>query len=424
MYQFFKDAFFNFELVRLLGSTSFGGCEIGEALEALPDIREQNPESWYNAWSKAGLRAERLAHEAEQQGNRVARHKALMRASNYFRAAQFMLNSRPDKRILDTAERSVHNFKQGIHLREGPVYEIEIPYESIRLPGYLYLPPASKRLPGGKAPIVITTGGLDSTAEELYLVGGASGPDLGYAVLIFEGPGQGIVLRREAHSYMRPDWETVTGPVLDFLYTFATQHPDLGLDLTRVALHGATLGGYYALRGAADPRISACIAVDPFYSMWEVAITRMPAPFINSWTSGWLSDGVFNGTLGLLSRFNFQLKWELNQVQWAMGMKTPADAMRRMQDFTLQTADGGEYLHQVKCPVMITGAAASIYATEDPSANKIFSRLKHLSESQKHLWVGKEIAEGGLQAKVGAFSLAQHRIFAFLDRQFGIHRSI
>lgn len=424
MYQFFKDAFFNFELVRLLASTSFGGCEIGEALEALPQIRQQDPESWYNAWSKAGSRAETLAQEAELQGNRVARQNALLRASNYFRAAQFMLNSRPDNRILDTAERSVKNFKQGIHLREGPVYEVEIPYENIRLPGYLYLPPASKRLPGGKTPIMITTGGLDSTAEELYLVGGATGPGLGYAVLIFEGPGQGIVLRREAHSYMRPDWETVTGPVLDFLYGFATQNPDLELDLSRIALNGATLGGYYALRGAADSRVSACVAVDPFYSMWEVAITRMPGPFINAWTSGWLGDGVFNGTLYLLSRFNFQLKWELNQVQWAMGMETPADAMRRMQDFTLQTADGGEYLDQVKCPVLVTGAAASIYATEDPSATKVFSRLQHIPDNQKHLWVGKEISDGGLQAKVGAFSLAQHRIFAFLDKQFGIERSV
>lgn len=68
-----------------------------------------------------------------------------------------------------------------------------------------------------------------------------------------------------------------------------------------------------------------------------------------------------------------------------MGMTTPADAMRRMRDFTLQTADGGEYLHQVNCPIMVTGAASSIYATENPSANKIFGRLQHLPESQKHL---------------------------------------
>lgn len=47
-----------------------------------------------------------------------------------------------------------------------------------------------------------------------------------------------------------------------FTYTFATRHPDLELDLTRVAPNGATFRSYYAPRGAADPRISACIAVD------------------------------------------------------------------------------------------------------------------------------------------------------------------
>ncbi|OGM50031.1 alpha/beta hydrolase [Aspergillus bombycis] len=422
MYQFFKDGFFNFELVRLLGSATFGGCEIGEALDVLPLIKEQDPNSWYNAWVKAGSRAETLAKEAELQGNLAARRNALLRSANYFRAAQFMLNTRPDDRILETAERSIQNFKKAIRLLDGPVYEVDIPYEGIHLPGYLYLPPTSKRLRDAKTPVLISTGGLDSTVEELYFIGGASGPELGYAVLTFEGPGQGIVLRREAHSYMRPDWEVVTGAVVDFLYGFATQHPDLELDLTRIALHGATLGGYYALRGAADPRISACIAVDPFYSMWEVAITRMPAPFIKAWTSGWLGDGIFNGTMNILSRLNFQIKWEMNQVQWAMGMKTPADAMRRMQDFTLRTADGGEYLDQVKCPVMVTGAAASIYATEDPSANKVFSRLQHLPDERKRLWIGKEVSDGGLQAKVGIFGLAQHRVFAFLDEQFGIHR--
>ncbi|KAJ5110595.1 alpha/beta hydrolase [Penicillium argentinense] len=424
MYQFFKDGFFNFELVRLLGSATFGGCEIGEALDIIPLIKEKDPNSWYNAWAKAGTRAETLAKEAELQGNKAARCNALLRSANYFRAAQFMLNTRPDDRILESAERSVHNFKQAIRLLDGPAYEVNIPYEGIRLPGYLYLPSVAKRLPGGKTPILISTGGLDSTVEELYFIGGASGPSLGYAVLTFEGPGQGIVLRREAASYMRPDWEVVTGAAIDFLYEFATQHPDLELDLTRIALHGATLGGYYALRGAADSRISACVAVDPFYSMWEVAITRMPAPFIKAWTSGWLGDGIFNLTLHILSRVNFQIKWEMDQVQWAMGMKSPAEAMRRMQDFTLQTANGGEYLDQVKCPVMVTGAAASIYATEDPSANKVFSRLQHLPVDRKRLWVGKEVSDGGLQAKVGVFGLAQYRTFAFLDEQFGIHRSI
>ncbi|KAE8133794.1 hypothetical protein BDV38DRAFT_286416 [Aspergillus pseudotamarii] len=86
-----------------------------------------------------------------------------------------------------------------------------------------------------------------------------------------------------------------------------------------------------------------------------------------------------------------------------MGTKNPANAMRRMEDFTLQTADGGEYLGRVKCPVMVTGAAASIYATEDPSANKVCNRLQHPPVEQKHLWVGKEVSDGRLQAKLGIF---------------------
>ncbi|KAF8846581.1 alpha/beta-hydrolase [Acephala macrosclerotiorum] len=425
MHQFFKSPFFNFEFIRLLGAAFFEGCEVGEALESVAKIKDQDPESWYISWTEAGVRAEAIAKEATKSGDKNATRKAFLRASNYFRAAQFMFNSRPgfhDARALESTERSISNFKKGIHLLPGKVYEVEIPYGSeSKLPGYLYLPPAGKRLPGGKTPILISTGGLDSTVEELYFIGAASGPDLGYAVLTFEGPGQGVVLRRDK-LHMRSDWEVVTGSVLDYLFDFAPKHPDLDLDLERIAIHGATLGGYYALRGAADPRIAAVIAVDPFYSMWEVASTRMPGLLISAWTSGWLSDRIFNGIINLVSKLQFQVGWEFNQVQWAFGVDTPAKAMREMQRFALRTPDGGEYLDTIKCPVFVTGAAASIYATPDPSATKIFGKLHHLPDERKRLWIGKDVSDGGLQAKVGAFGLAHQRNFTFLDEQFKIER--
>lgn len=64
MHQFFKSAFFDFEALRILSFAPYEGCEVAEFLQAVGEIRDNDPESWYTAWMKAGDRAERLADEA------------------------------------------------------------------------------------------------------------------------------------------------------------------------------------------------------------------------------------------------------------------------------------------------------------------------------------------------------------------------
>jgi alpha-beta hydrolase superfamily lysophospholipase len=62
---------------------------------------------------------------------------------------------------------------------------------------------------------VLAPGGYDSTAEELYPTV-AAGVSRGYAVLAFDGPGQGGTLY-EQRVAMRPDWEAVIPPVVDVI---------------------------------------------------------------------------------------------------------------------------------------------------------------------------------------------------------------
>lgn len=154
-------------------------------------------------------------------GNRVSARRAFLRASNYYRASGYMFHDAPhapDARVLPLALKVIDTFAQVLPLGNGPAFAVSIPFEPYPLPGYLYLPPASKRLKQS-VPLVISLGGADPIQEELYYVYAASGPDLGYAVLTFEGPGQGIMLRREKTA-MRPDWEVVVDRVLDFLERF------------------------------------------------------------------------------------------------------------------------------------------------------------------------------------------------------------
>jgi len=406
--------------------TPFEGGEIGEILDAAAKIKDQDPESWYSNWIEVGTKVEQIAQEAESTGDRVAARRAYLRASNYLRAAQFMLNEGPighDKRVLPTIERAIDDFRRGVKYLDGDVHFLDIPYENkVKLPGYLYLPPADKRLPHGqKTPILINTGGGDSTQEEIYFINASVGPSLGYAVLTFDGPGQGIVLRRDKLP-MRPDWEVVVGRVLDYLWDFADAHPEYNLDLDHIGITGASMGGYYALRGALDPRIGACISVDGFYSMESFAQGRMPAWLWNLFSGGYLSDAVFDRVIGAISGWTFQTRWEFNHMRWAMGRTSDAEVIRRMLDYTLAKSGGGELLHDVKCPVLVTGAGSSFYFDPETTTRKVLRNLKHLPEDKKEEWVASDVVFGGLQAKIGAFGYSMQRTFAYLDGKFGVDR--
>ena len=427
MHKFFKGEFFNFEFLRLIAMASHEGAEVGEALVAAGKIRDGDPESWYRAFFEAGDVAERIGLECEKAGDRVGARRGFLRSSNYLRAAQFMLNEGPigqDERVLATLERSIALFRKGVRYRDGETCFLDIPYgdDGARLPGYLYLPPQSKRLRGRKTPVLVNSGGGDSTQEEIYFINGAYGPELGYAVLTFEGPGQGIVLRRD-RLLMRHDWEAVTGRVLDHLHDLARRRPDLALDLDHVAVVGASMGGYFALRAAADERFQACVSIDGFYDLATYAGGRMPAPLARAHARGWLPDRLLDALLRLLRAASFQARWELNHLRWVTGETSEAAIMRAAGPYTLREPDGSEYLARVRCPTLVTGAAASLYYDPRTTTHRLYDALEALAPGEgKELWVADEVALGGLQAKVGAFAYSAQRTFAWLDKVWAVER--
>jgi pimeloyl-ACP methyl ester carboxylesterase len=398
MFRIFKSDFFNFEALRLLSFTAHEGGEIAEFFEAVGKIKDNDTESWYAAWTEAGKKAEALAAESELSGNREAARRAFFRASNYQRAAQFMLSSLigKDTRVLDDSERSIKNFWRAANLLDSSIRRLEIPYEGkVKLPAYLHLPQPSKRLPG-KIPLLVNTVGADATQEEIFFIFPVAALELGYAVLTFEGPGQGIVLRRHNIPF-RPDWEVVVTKVLDFAFDYLGKNPDLEIDTTRVALTGSSMGGYLALRGAADERVKACIAVDPFYSMWDLLKGRIPDPVIDTFVAGGFApDALWDSFLGLLKWLDVQTRWESDLSFWMHGVNRTADMFRRMMEFTFATSDGADYLHKLKCPVFVTGARFSLYALPEVSTDRIYDELVNVPKGEKVKWVGEEPGQGGL----------------------------
>ncbi|KAJ6127789.1 hypothetical protein N7471_009006 [Penicillium samsonianum] len=420
---FFQSEFFEFEFLRVIGTAPVQGAEVGECLAAKSSIQDGNIDSWHKTWVKFGQMADTLGAEALEAKDHEAARWAFLRASNYWRASEFFLHCNPaDPKICEVFEKSVSSFRKAIKLLDGEVLLLEIPFEDMVLPAYLFLPPAHKQLPNG-TPLIIHTGGFDSIGEELYFYVASGATNRGYAVLIFDGPGQGAVLRQQKRHF-RPDWEIVISRVLDYVIeaVIPVTPPAHQIDVNRIAIFGASMGGYLALRGAADPRIKACVSCDGFYDMFDVTRTRMPSWFINSWISGWMSDSVFNSVVAMLSRQSFQLAWEFGHSMWVYGDATPADVMRTMQQFTLKQPDGSEFLHNINGAVMVTGAQDTMYFTPDLNARRIFTRLTHLPEDRKELWVPSGVEFGGQQAKIGAIGVKQQRMFAWLDQKLGIRR--
>lgn len=221
---------------------------------------------------------------------------------------------------------------------------------------------------------------------------------------------------------MRPDWEIVVGKVLDHLWDFAAQHRDANLDLDHVGITGATMGGYFALRGTVDPRIAACISINGYYSMESFTEGRVPGWLWKGFRAGYIPKSIFNAVVRVTSSLNFQPRWEFNHMKWALGQDNEYDMIRRMLDFSLRRHDGSEVLHDVKYPVLVTGAGFSFYFDPSTTTRSITDKLVHLTAEENGEWIARDVAFGGLQAKIGAFGYSMQRTFGWLDKVWQIER--
>jgi len=243
--RFFEDQPYNFQVLRTLGHAPFGGADSGEILSIVKDISEGDDESWYTSWMRMARRVEKWGRSL---ADRVGRGRALLRAHNYYRTAEFFLHPQ-DERRKETFGKSVELFFDALR-------DLRVRYQVIPVPcgehtlKAIYYPGSSE---SRSKPLIVAHGGYDSTLEELYFMIAAAARERGYACLTFEGPGQGSVIREQGLRFT-PEWEKPTGAVLD---EFISRHGKPG----KIVLIGASLGGYLAPRAAAfDKRIDGVVS--------------------------------------------------------------------------------------------------------------------------------------------------------------------
>ncbi|MFD8757198.1 alpha/beta hydrolase family protein [Kitasatospora sp. NPDC059577] len=390
----YEDESFSFEALRAAGFANDGGADLGEVLTTVRNIAEGDEEAWLREWKKTAQRVHAIGTRALTAGHRVSAREALLRASNYYRTAEFYRRDDPahdpEAKTLSTLSRET--FATAASLMDTPVEAVRIPYEDTSLPGYLFLVDDS----GTPRPTVVFTSGFDSTLEEAYFVIGAAALRRGYNVLAYDGPGQGAALREQG-LVLRPDWEAVVTPVVDYALTRPEVDPD------RLALLGYSLGGYLTARAAAhEHRLAALVLDDGLYDYHD-AHTRVMPPFLREWIEAGRDD-LANPVAGLLMQGSTQLRWALRNGVWVFGADSVADYIRRTAAYTL---DG--VAHLIDCPTLVLDAEDDQFFRGQPQ--RVRAAL-----TCPHILITLPEAEGaGEHCHMGAMSRFQQVTFDWLD---------
>jgi pimeloyl-ACP methyl ester carboxylesterase len=247
----FDNAEMDFQLMRSLGAVAFGGGSVGEIARARAGIVDGDPASWVAAFSALAAQV-----EAPKAGGDTLRGEAALRASMYWRAAEYY--ARPEHAAaLGRKSRIV--FQAAMELLGIACETIVVTLNGESLTGYLLPPALSEKTP---APLIVGLSGFDGSTEELYFEIAAAARLRGYACLLIEGPGQAGTRRENPNSVFTPDYAPVVQAFID-----AIKDRD-SIDLQRSALYGISFGGYFASQAmAAGAPCHALIANSPILDL-------------------------------------------------------------------------------------------------------------------------------------------------------------
>jgi len=380
----FDDESFSFEALRAAGYTAYAGADLGEVLVTCRQIPEGDEQAWSTQWAATAARIEGIGRDALAAGHKVSAREALLRASNYSRAADFYRRDDPthDPESARLAKAAQQTFADAAPLLDTPARALTIPYEGTTLPAYLFLVDDS----GAPRPTVIFHGGFDSILEESYFAIAVGALRRGYNVLAFDGPGQGAPLRQQG-LYFRPDWEAVVTPAVDLALSLSE------VDNDRIALIGMSMGGYLAGRAAAfEHRIAACVLYDGVYDLHE--------PFAAVAAQAASTPG---GLDAMIAR-NTGASWVVRNGKWTFGVSTFDEVVEATKAYTM-----AGITDRITCPTLVLDAENDQFFAGQPQ--RVFDELT----CKKELILFREDEGAGEHCQEGALFLFHQRTFDWLD---------
>jgi len=388
----FKDGQYSFQTLRALTYAPTGGADIGEVLSTAYRITEGDDESWHQEWIKTAQQREKAGDDFLAQGRRMSARQELFKASNYYRTAEFFLHTNAqDPRIVTVSRKSRETFKRAAELAEHPILPVEIPFGGSSLPGYFCLVDKSR----ARRALLIAHSGFDGTAEEIYFGIACFAVKRGYNVLLFEGPGQGRVIREQGLPF-RPDWENVVGPVIDYALTRKEVDPK------KIALMGISFGGYLAPRAAAfEKRIKACIANGGVYNMHATArLTPEEEKYLNTPQGAEEIDRAIYEKM----KVDPSLRWAMGNGMFTFHARTPSDWLKMTRAYTMK-----DVAAKITCPTLVVDSEGD--KDMPGQARKLFEAIK--CSKSFILFTKEEGAEEHCQ--MGALLISNARILDWLD---------
>ncbi len=291
----------DFQLNRLAGVGGGDLTEIREAARRIQDLKD---------WKR----------EFMALADRAIADQRMQNAAAYLRAAEFhMTPDDPDKAEAYARQANIFEELHSEDFATGRLRKEEVPYEGGHLPAWRISPPDGRACRG----TIVIHGGFDSYGEELYPMARAIA-DAGYESVLFEGPGQGSVIRYQK-IHFTTEWDRPVKAVLDHF------------ELEDVTLIGLSLGGCLAARAAAfEPRIRRIVAFDVMWDFFEVMRSRLPpiARVVQQVLLAFGAHSLLDRGIRRRMRSDPLIQWAIEHGCYVLGVETPSAYIAATRRFT------------------------------------------------------------------------------------------
>jgi esterase FrsA len=222
--------------------------DVAEAERAVGALASLDRDAWAETFSSFARPYAERAREAEAKGDAARAAENHLKAYGYYRAARYPAPNSPKKK--EAYRLSQEHYLAAARAFDPPIERVEMtfrgrPGEGSAIVAYLRRPRT-----GGRLPLVIDWGGIDSFKEERHPRTNAYAAH-GLATLAIDMPGVGDAPLAGSEDAER---------MWDAIFDWVAAQP--GLDSRRVVITGGSTGGYWAAKLAHTHRERILAAVN------------------------------------------------------------------------------------------------------------------------------------------------------------------